>query len=36
MLLLASEVLVSGVADADDPASIITSITKAIKRINLY
>jgi len=36
MFLSASEVPVSDTADADDPASIITSITRAIKRISLF
>jgi len=36
MLLSAIEEPVSDTTDADDPASIITNITKAIKRISLF
>lgn len=35
-MLSVSEALVSDTTDADDPASIITSITRAIKRISLF
>ena len=34
--LSAREVLVSDTADADDPASITTSTTRAIRRISLF
>ena len=36
MLLSLSEALVSDTADADEPASMITSTTKAIRSIGLF